>query len=267
MKYLKKLNTAAFAVMIIVNVLANVLRFGGNTTGQVSGKWPSLFTPAAYAFSIWSVIYALMAAFILYQWEFFDPHKRGRECRESIGIWFVFSCVLNAAWIVSWHMEMLSLSLVLIVLLLMNLFIIEDLIPERTSEPLLGRLTRVGFELYTGWIAAASIANADVLLSKAGITTLGIPAEFCAIVALILGTTIGIIMILLEKKWIAGLAIIWAFVGILVRHVSAGGYAGMYRSVIVIDIIGILALLACIVSVLMGKSMREHAIACQNPKV
>jgi hypothetical protein len=64
---LKILNTIAFIIMIAVNMFANILPFNNISTAAVSDLYPNLFTPAAYTFFIWSVIYFLLACFIIYQ--------------------------------------------------------------------------------------------------------------------------------------------------------------------------------------------------------
>ncbi|MBQ0145950.1 MAG: hypothetical protein KBS51_02380 [Lachnospiraceae bacterium] len=52
------INLFAFTAMVAVNILANALPLGGNTSGQVSDRYPSLFTPAGITFAIRGVIYA-----------------------------------------------------------------------------------------------------------------------------------------------------------------------------------------------------------------
>ena len=46
-------NILAFVLVIVVNGMANGIPLGGQTTGEISAKYPSLFTPAGYVFSIW----------------------------------------------------------------------------------------------------------------------------------------------------------------------------------------------------------------------
>jgi len=70
MQYLKLrvINTISYAVMIVINVCANIVPIGIGTTADVSAKYNNLFTPAGYTFGIWLVIYVLMGIFVLYQW-------------------------------------------------------------------------------------------------------------------------------------------------------------------------------------------------------
>ena len=62
------LMTLAFLAVVTLNALANILPLNGQTTGDISNRLPVLFTPAGYVFSIWSVIYILLAAWIIGFW-------------------------------------------------------------------------------------------------------------------------------------------------------------------------------------------------------
>lgn len=65
---MKWANTVSFAVMLTVNMLANLIPLNGKTTGEVSESYPNLFTPVPITFAIWAVIYLFMGAFVIWQW-------------------------------------------------------------------------------------------------------------------------------------------------------------------------------------------------------
>jgi len=69
--FLKIFVAITYLGMIVVNALSNILPINGNNTGQVSNAYPNLFAPAALTFSIWGVIYFLLAAYTLYQFGLF----------------------------------------------------------------------------------------------------------------------------------------------------------------------------------------------------
>ena len=60
-------NVIAFAVVIIVNSLASAVPLGGQTTGQISASYPSLFTPAGFTFAIWGLIYLSLGVYVVWQ--------------------------------------------------------------------------------------------------------------------------------------------------------------------------------------------------------
>ncbi|MFX1446328.1 MAG: hypothetical protein ACFFHV_23275, partial [Promethearchaeota archaeon] len=56
-KVLQIFNIIAFFIMIVFNTLSGTRIFNNKTVGEISDKYPNLFTPAGITFSIWSVIY------------------------------------------------------------------------------------------------------------------------------------------------------------------------------------------------------------------
>ena len=59
-------NILAFAIAIAVNSMANGIPLGGQTTGEISAKYNTLFTPANFTFSIWGLIYLVPVLLVLY---------------------------------------------------------------------------------------------------------------------------------------------------------------------------------------------------------
>ena len=59
------LQITAFIIMIVVNALANILPINGLNTGEVSAFYPNYFVPAGFTFSIWGIIYLLLAVYLL----------------------------------------------------------------------------------------------------------------------------------------------------------------------------------------------------------
>ena len=55
-----------YLAMIAINYLAASLPLGGRDTGAISDNYPNLFAPAGYAFSIWGLIYTLLAIYVIY---------------------------------------------------------------------------------------------------------------------------------------------------------------------------------------------------------
>ena len=78
-------NIAALLIVIAVNALANILPIAGKMTGDISAKYMSLFTPAGFTFGIWSVIYAALLAFVVYQ---ALPSQRKNRRLADIGRYF-----------------------------------------------------------------------------------------------------------------------------------------------------------------------------------
>ena len=257
MKAWKWINTGAFAAMAAVNILANMLPIGGNTTAQVSAAYPSLFTPAPITFSVWGLIYLLMGLFVLYQWGLFDQGVYSTGVQADIGPWFAVSCALNIAWIFLWNYRQTGLSVICIALLLAALFVIRRRLKGAGGEVFQVMAAKSGFALYFGWIIAAFIANVGAWLTKTGWSGWGFSADFWTIAALLIGVVIATAVVLIEEDRIAALAVMWAYAGILIRHISPAFYAGTHPYVIVTAIFGealiLVAVLKPVIEMICGK--------------
>ena len=160
-----------FAVIVVtlatiaVNGLANGLPLNGQSTGEISDRFPSLFTPAGYVFSIWGVIYLGLLAYMVYQ---ALPAQRTNPRLRSIGWLYVVSGIANSVWIFLWHYDQFAWSLVVMIVLLAQ--------PDRhLSAPVAlhaGSVARgraldrriIPFSIYLGWITVATVANVATVL-------------------------------------------------------------------------------------------------------
>ncbi|MGE7765244.1 hypothetical protein [Peribacillus sp. NPDC096540] len=61
------INLIFYLFVVTMNFLANYLPFNGQTSGEVSDKLDVLFTPAGYVFSVWGLIYFLLAIWVFRQ--------------------------------------------------------------------------------------------------------------------------------------------------------------------------------------------------------
>jgi hypothetical protein len=201
-------NLFFFAVMIVMNYLANELPLNGRTTGSISDSYPNLFVPAGLTFAIWGVIYLLLMVFCVVQ--FTSPRH---EIINEIGWLFSATCILNSLWILAWHYEKLPLSLVIMLALLAALIWININI-----EDLHFGLIKAAFGVYVGWICIATIANVTALLVSHGWNGFGISGQTWTMIMVIAGALIAMAAILRFKNPFVGLAVIWAFAGIMIKR-------------------------------------------------
>ena len=237
--------TVTFVAMIVVNALANIIRFNGMTTGEVSDSYPNLFAPAGLTFSIWGVIYILLGGYILYQFGFFSKKESAfsKDLIEKIGILFTISSMANTAWIFVWHYRAIGISLVLMAVILVCLIIINIMVGKAeliTREKIFIRLP---FSIYFGWIVMATIANVTTFLVSIEWNRFGLPEMFWTIVVLIVGLIIVGLTMFKNQNLGFGIVVIWAYIGILIKHTSASGFGGKYPLIILVLILSIMVLL------------------------
>lgn len=254
----KWLNTGAFLAMIAVNALANIIPIGIGNTGTVSKKYANLFTPAPYTFAIWGAIYLLMGVFVLYQWGLFDAGTNSDKIRRSIGPWFAISCVLNIGWVFAWHYDVIWLSMALIAALLLSLMVINDRNSVHDMRTVDTLCVTVGFDIYFGWIIAATIANICVYLTSIGWNGWGLSDSFWTVVIVLVGAVIGSAVVLTQHRWLSGVSIIWAYGGIFFRHITNFDYAHGSLYIIAALFTGITAIICAIALSVMSRTYKYH---------
>ena len=261
-KTLRTLNVIFFLAMIAVNALANILPLGNKTTGDVSAKYANLYTPAPITFSIWGIIYIMVSIFIIYQLGIFGDSRIPESMLGQLGLWFVISCMFNIGWILSWHYERIGWSLICMIGLLFSLIMVTMALSPRTVEtvsgisklPLMAKLGIWGFDIYLGWICAATIANISVFLVSINWNGFGFSGQFYMILVLVIGAILGALFIISNGKYISAAAIVWAYCGILIKHISKTGYGGEYPLVIFVAVAGIaLIIVVGMISIMMNK--------------
>ncbi len=219
MIFLQVANLAAFLMTVVVNALSNILPLNGKTTSEISDLYPNLFTPAGYVFSIWSVIYALLLVFAVYQ---ALPRNREKTFLQKISVFFVSSSILNIIWIFLWHYEQIVLSLVPMFALLATLIAIYlRLQIGRSNVALKEKLSvHLPFSVYLGWITVASIANVAAALVAINWDGWGISEVTWTILAIIIALIITVAVISTRKDVAFSLVIIWALSGIIVKQMQ-----------------------------------------------
>jgi hypothetical protein len=239
----------AYLVMLAVNFLAVSLPLNGVTQADIADSYPNLFAPAGFAFSIWGIIYLLLAGYTIFQLGLgqIEQSRLQADFFNKVGVLFALSSLVNAAWLFSWHYNAIVLSLILMLgLLICLILIVQDI----KKKELLFRekvLVRLPFSIYFGWITVATIANATVLLVYLGWDGFGISEVTWTVLMLIAGLLIGGAAMFRNKDLAYGLVIIWAYTGILYKHISAGGFDGHYPAVIY-------TVVACLVLLLIAEA-------------
>ena len=93
----------------------------------------------------------------------------------------------------------------------------------------------------------ATIANATTLLVSLEWDGFGISEPVWTAAIITVGLIISVVTMLKNKDIAYGLVILWAYMGILIKHVTASSFANPYPIVIVTVIISIAVLLAGLV--------------------
>lgn len=235
----KIITAVSFLAMILMNILADAIPINNMTTGEISDLYPSLFTPSDYTFSIWGLIYLLLTVFTIYQLDLLHKNLNTikPEVYNQVRILFIISTFLNAGWIIAWHYDYIALSLMLIFIILMcvnticKALSIEDLTKQEKL------MIRLPFSIYFGWISIATIANTMILLDSIRWKGFGFPESSKIMIVLALVFFIATYRTFKNKDIAYCLTIIWALMGIWVKHISKNELNGQYPQIILSTIV------------------------------
>ena len=214
---LKSILVAVATVGVIAfNWLAAAGYVNGVTPAEISNKYPTLITPAGYAFSIWSLIYVGLIAFTIYQ---LLPAQLERF--RSVRSLYILSCVLNCAWIYFWHNDNIAVSFVVIAALAATLILINIKLKGDVSN---GEywFARAPFGIYAGWVTAATIVNFTILLVAAGVINPGMAADsgspWLGPVLILIAATLGVAGRVVLQNYFFPLAVAWALTAIAIKQ-------------------------------------------------
>ena len=204
----------AFLATVAMNAAANLLPLNGRTTGEISDEFPIFITPAGYVFSIWSLIYIGLGAYVV--WQFTPVARRGLRTR-SLGRLFIVTCIANIIWLELWHYGEYVLTLPVMVALLAALVIIYLRLQDEPAGSTPERwCVDIPFTLYLAWVTVATLVNLSVVLHIVG-RPFGMDAAAWALAMIALATLIGVVMGWKQRDIVYVAVIAWALAGVALR--------------------------------------------------
>ena len=211
------LNVVGLVIALAVNATATLLPLNGLNTGQISDRYPVLIVPAGYVFSIWGIIYLGLIAFSVYQ---ALPGQRENPRLQKLGLWFFFSSLVNAIWLVSFHYLQFGLAMVIMLILLGILIRIYTLlaIGKEIVKPVERWLVNLPFSVYLGWITVAAIANASQLLYSLNWNGFGVAPEIWTLIMLMAAVVISALVSFTRRDVGYSLVLVWALAGIAIKQ-------------------------------------------------
>lgn len=213
-------NLLGLAGAVAINILANTLQFNGQTTGEVLRGDPVFFQPAGWTFSIWSVIYLLLAAFVVYT---FLPTGRHQPWLAIVGPAFLVANLANIAWILLWHWERWTLTVVALGVLLAALALIYWALRRgrgRLAQPPTAERLMVWtpFSVYLGWATVAFLANISVWLDREGADLWGMGGRWAAVTLIGIALLATALMILWWRDPTYAVVVGWGLLGIVAEQ-------------------------------------------------
>jgi hypothetical protein len=208
----------AGAVFMVVGTLFGFGVFGTRveeTAGGSLSATATLLAPATRAFSIWSVIYVGLIAYVVWQWL---PANRTSPRARWIGALATASMVLTGLWLLVTQAGQLWLSVVVIVALTATLGELLRRLGRApaTAGPAEKLLVDGTFGLYLGWVAVATAT-----LVASGIDPALEVAELWAVGVLAVAALIGVLLArVLDHRIGVAAAMTWGLAWIAVGRLA-----------------------------------------------
>ena len=150
------LAAAAIVVNIVLNYVSQVFPFNRQTNAAVSNKYPTLLTPAGYAFSIWGLIFLSLLAYAAWQ---LLPAQRRNPLPDAVARPLTLANLLTGLWLVLFAYERLALSALVMLGILVSLVVVYGRARWYVLAGESPRLSSLPFALFLGWISVASVIN------------------------------------------------------------------------------------------------------------
>ncbi|SMB87137.1 conserved hypothetical protein [Hymenobacter roseosalivarius DSM 11622] len=204
---------AALSILgnIGLNYYSQAYPFNGQTMGAVSAQYPTLITPAGYAFSIWGVIFLMLTIYAVWQ---LLPAQRHNLLPDTVAAPLTVANLATAAWVVLFAYELIGLSVLTMLIILLALVVAYGRARKQVLAGEAPRWVSVPFALYLGWISVAAVINSTLGLRELGwqptlnvavLLTFGLLA---AVVAL------GLLISQAFEEMVFPLVVAWALVAI-----------------------------------------------------
>ena len=232
--------------VILINYFAAQGYINNITPQIISNKYPTLITPAGYAFAIWSLIYLGLIGFSIYQ---ALPSQTDNPRFKNVRSLYIVNCAANCLWIYLWHYDMILASLGVMFVLLGTLVLIN--VKLQNAETFAETwLARIPFSLYFGWITVATILNFSVALVFLGVNTSEANSVILSAILIVAAAVLGILIRFKLAIFAYPLAIAWALTAIAVKQSGK-------TAIVVCAAFGVIALLIAALTALLQINNRD----------
>ncbi len=159
------LAAAAVLSTIAFNYYSNARPFNGQSMGAVSAQYPTLLTPAGYAFSIWGLIFLSLTVYAVWQ---LLPAQRHQLLPEAVAPPLTLAAVATSVWVMLFAYELILPSVATMLVILGALVLGYGRARRLVLAGAAPRWASVPFALYLGWISVASVLNVIIGLQQVG---------------------------------------------------------------------------------------------------
>lgn len=185
------------------------------------GADSTLLAPGSGAFSIWSLVYAGLAVYAIWQ---LTRKARQSPTQRRLSPLAAVSAILNALWLGVVQLNWLGFSVVVMLVLLLVLIRMFMLMVKNPMESAAERwIMWATFGPYLGWVSVAAVANIAAWLASLGLGRDAPWIETAAIAMCVVAALIGAGTVVYSRGHVSvALAMIWGIAWIGVGRSDGG---------------------------------------------
>jgi hypothetical protein len=219
----RQLTVAISAVLAVIGSFIGSGAAGGTPIQEAAGGAlaadATLIAPGSGASSIWTLIYAGLLAYAVWQ---FLPAQGTDARHRRLGYPIAASLLLNAAWILSIQFDLLWLSVPIIAALLVVLILAFRICLALPPKNLVDTIVTDGtVGLYLGWVCVATAANLTAALVATGFDGWGIDPEAWAIAVIAVAGLVGVALAIWDRGRIAPtLSLAWGLAWVAIARLT-----------------------------------------------
>lgn len=254
LKSLRITSIITFILVIIINTLGSSGMINGTTQRDVSDSFPNLLAPASITFSIWFLIYVTMFTFcILFLFKNADK-KTVDDSHKTLLPYFITTNILTILWTFAWHNKNMFLSMVIITIYMLILARIMTVIQCKDNYNKIPFI-KTAFGIHFGWLYIATFANICLFLVSIGFQYM-VNEYLFTVLSIIVITVLGLYLANHFKCVSFSLVIVWAFIGVIIKHITY--FQVQYPIIIYASILSIFTILLAIAWIFKSKKSLTH---------
>ena len=203
--------TISYIVALILTFSSYIIKINGQSSLEISNRFPVMFAPINSSYVIWIVIFILLG-----YWLVMYSKSQRLQGRLSIkqGTLFGCICILQTLTIIFWHLELFFASLVITFMLIIYLFMLYNMYPLSNNK----LSDRVPLSIYFAWTTFLFMTNLSFTLTSYEWNGFGLSNPLWAVILLTIGTAIALHIRFHHFDIAYPSVFIWAYIGIALHN-------------------------------------------------
>lgn len=181
------------------------------TVAEISAKYPTMFTPASYAFSIWGAIYLSMLVYAIFQ---LMPAQRDEILFDRLAKPFIVVNLLAVVWILAFRFEFILVSAFVIVAMLIASLMMLERVRDEVLRGDCSNWVSVPFSLLSGWLSVATISNVAIFFVAYGLAGSQLTQSVLTVLMILIASLLAVMVCFRCRDFIYPGVIMWACVAI-----------------------------------------------------